>query len=68
MSMDLKIELAKDEYVNAINEISNKYDLPLTIIEALLNAILNEVTNMKTINIAKEKEKIKEESDNNAEN
>ena len=68
MSMDLKIELAKDEYVNAINEISNKYDLPLTIIEVLLNAILNEVTNMKTINIAKEKEKIKEESDNNAEN
>ena len=68
MSMDLKIELAKDEYVNAINEISNKCDLPLTIIEVLLNAILNEVTNMKTINIAKEKEKIKEESDNNAEN
>ena len=68
MSMDLKIELAKDEYVNAINDISNKYDLPLTIIEVLLNAILNEVTNMKTINIAKEKEKIKEESDNNAEN
>ena len=68
MSMDLKIELAKDEYVNAINEISNKYELPLTIIEVLLNAILNEVTNMKTINIAKEKEKIKEESDNNAEN
>ena len=68
MSMDLKIELAKDEYVNAINEISNKYDLPLTIIEVLLNAILNEVTNMKTINIDKEKEKIKEESDNNAEN
>lgn len=68
MSMDLKIELAKDEYVNAINEISNKYELPLTIIEVLLNAILNEVTNMKTINIAKEKEKIKEESENNAEN
>lgn len=59
MSMDLKIELAKDEYVNAINEISNKYELPLTIIEVLLNAILNEVTNMKNINIAKEKEKLK---------
>ena len=68
MSMDLKIELAKEEFVNAINEISNKYELPLTIIEVLLNAILNEVTNMKTINIAKEKEKIKEESENNAEN
>lgn len=67
MSMDLKIELAKEEYVNAINEISNKYELPLTIIEVLLNGILNEVANMKVINIAKEREKMKE-SENNAEN
>lgn len=66
MSMDLKIELAKEEYVNAINEISNKYGLPLTIIEVLLNGILNEVANMKAINVAKEREKIKEESENNA--
>ena len=66
MSMDLKIELAKEEYVNAINEISNKYELPLTIIEVLLNGILNEVANMKAINITQEREKIKEESENNA--
>lgn len=66
MSMDLKIEMAKEEFVNAINEISNKYGLPLTIIEILLNGILNEVANMKAINIAKEREKIKEESENNA--
>lgn len=59
MSMDLKIEMAKDEYVNAINEINNKYELPLTVIEVLLNAILNEVANMKNINIAKEKEELK---------
>ena len=65
MSMDLKIELAKEEYVNAINEISNKYKLPLTIIEVLLNGILNEVANMKAINITKEREKMKE-SENNA--
>lgn len=65
MSMDLKIELAKEEFVNAINEISNKYGLPLTIIEVLLNGILNEVANMKAINIAEEKAKIKE-SENNA--
>ena len=68
MSMDLKIEMAKEEFVNAINEISNKYDLPLTIIKILLNAILNEVANMKAINITKEIEKIKEEIENNAEN
>lgn len=67
MSMDLKIELAKEEYVDAINEISNKYGLPLTIIEVLLNGILNEVANMKAINIAEEKAKIKE-IENNAEN
>ena len=67
MSEDLKIELAKDEYVDAINEISNKYELPLTIIEILLNGILNEVANMKAINITKEREKMKE-SENNAEN
>ena len=67
MSMDLKIEMAKEEFVNAINEISNKYGLPLTIIEILLNGILNEVANMKAINIAKEREKMKE-SENNAEN
>ena len=65
MSMDLKIEMAKEEYVNAINEISNKYELPLTIIEVLLNGILNEVANMKAINITQEREKMKE-SENNA--
>lgn len=65
MSMDLKIELAKEEYVNAINKISNKYELPLTIIEVLLNGILNEVANMKAINITQEREKMKE-SENNA--
>ena len=65
MSEDLKIELAKEEFVNAINEISNKYELPLTIIEILLNGILNEVANMKAINITKEREKMKE-SENNA--
>ena len=65
MSEDLKIEMAKEEFVNAINEISNKYELPLTIIEILLNAILNEVANMKAINITQEREKMKE-SENNA--
>ena len=65
MSMDLKIEMAKEEFVNAINEISNKYKLPLTIIEVLLNGILNEVANMKAINITQEREKMKE-SENNA--
>lgn len=62
MSMDLKIEMAKDEYVNAINEINNKYNLPLTITSLILNNILIEVERVKAINIENEKAKIKEEN------
>lgn len=56
MSIDLKIELAKQEYVDAINEINNKYELPLSIIEIILNGISNEVHNMKIVQIQKEQE------------
>ena len=58
MSIDLKIELAKQEYVNAINEINNKYELPISIVEIILNEINNEVHNMKIIKIQKEREEI----------
>lgn len=54
MSIDFKTELAKQEYVKAINEINNKYELPFTIVEMLLSGILNEVHNMKIIQIQKE--------------
>ena len=47
MSMDLKIELAKNEYVNSINEINKKYELPLSLIEIILSEICNEVSRMK---------------------
>lgn len=60
MLTDLKIEQAKEEYVNAINEINEKYKLPLTIVEMLLDGICNEVHKMKLFNIQKEKEEIKE--------
>lgn len=58
MSIDLKIELAKQEYVNTINEINKKYDLPFTIVEMLLSGILNEVHNIKTTQIKKEQEEL----------
>lgn len=58
MSIDLKIELAKQEYVNTINEINKKYDLPFTIVEMLLSGILNEVHNIKTTQIEKEQEEL----------
>lgn len=58
MSIDLKIEKAKQEYVNTINEINKKYDLPFTIVEMLLSGILNEVHNIKIIQIEKEREEL----------
>ena len=58
MSIDLKIEKAKQEYVNTINEINKKYDLPFTIVEMLLSGILNEVHNIKTTQIEKEQEEL----------
>lgn len=58
MSIDLKIELAKNEYINAINEINKKYDLPLSIVEILLGGITNEVHNMKMMQLQKEQEEL----------
>lgn len=58
MSIDLKMELAKNEYVEAINQINQKYQLPASIIEILLSGIFNEVHNMKIVQIQKEKEKL----------
>lgn len=65
MSMDLKLELAKEEYVNSINEINKKYDLPLSFVELILQGILIEVSNMKAKKILKEKSDLekKENSD-----
>lgn len=61
MSLDYKTDLAKQEYVDAINNINEKYDLPLTIVEILLNAILLEVSNMKIAKIQEEKIKVENE-------
>ncbi len=58
MSIDLKTEKAKQEYVNTINEINKKYDLPFTIVEMLLSGILNEVHNIKITQIEKEQEEL----------
>ena len=58
MSIDLKTEKAKQEYVNTINEINKKYDLPFTIVEMLLSGILNEVHNIKINKIQKEQEEL----------
>lgn len=67
MSIDLKIELAKQEYVNAINEINQKYELPLSIIEVILNGICNEVHNMKIMQIQKEQEELTQQEEKESE-
>lgn len=65
MSIDLKIEMAKQEYVETINKINEKYGLPLSIVEIILGGICNEVHNMKVLQIQKEQEELskKKESD-----
>jgi len=68
MSIDLKMELAKQEYVKAINEINDKYEIPISIVEILLAAILNEVSIMKNNKIAQEmEEQVKKQDENNEE-
>lgn len=61
MSMDLKIELAKQDYVDAINNINTKYNLPLTICEIILDGIIKEVREMRIEKILQEKNNIKDE-------
>lgn len=58
MSIDLKIEMAKQEYVETINKINEKYGLPLSLIEIILGGICNEVHNMKVLQIQKEQEEL----------
>ena len=56
MSKDLKIEIAKEKIVDAINQINAEYELPLLILELILNSISNEVRNMRVANLKNERE------------
>lgn len=56
MSKDLKIEIAKEKIVDAINQINTEYELPLLILELILNSISNEVRNMRVANLKHERE------------
>lgn len=58
MSIDLKIELAKQEYINTINKINKKYDMSVTISEMILKGILEEVTSIKNNNLMQEQKKL----------
>lgn len=67
MNLTLKMEKAKADYVNAINEVTQKYDLDICLVEILIGAIYNETLRLKQVVLQKaiEKENKKKESDNN---
>ena len=75
MSIDLKIELAKKDYVDAINSINEKYELSITLSEIILNGILQEVLNLKQAKLEndlkeyqKNQEEVKKEVKKNGKN
>ena len=61
------MEKAKIDYVNAINEVTKKYDLDICLVEILIGGIYNETLRLKQVAFqeAIEKENKKKESDNN---
>ena len=61
------MEKAKADYVNAINEVTKKYDLDICLVEILIGGIYNETLRLKQVALqeAIEKENKKKESDNN---
>lgn len=67
MNLTLKMEKAKTDYVNAINEVTQKYDLDICLVEILIGAIYNETLRLKQVALqeAIEKENKEKESDNN---
>lgn len=67
MNLTLKMEKAKTDYVNAINEVTKKYDLDIYLVEILIGAIYNEILRLKQVALqeAIEKENKEKESDNN---
>ena len=64
MNLTLKMEKAKIDYVNAINEVTKRYDLEICLVEILIGGIYNEILRLKQVAL---QEAIKEEkeSDNN---
>ena len=60
MNLTLKMEKAKTDYVNAINEVTKKYDLDICLVEILIGAIYNEILRWKQVAL---QEAIKEEKE-----
>lgn len=54
--MNLKIENARKEYYEAIQKISEKYQLPIIITEMIIGFIYSEIVMLKNQTIQKESE------------
>ena len=46
MQIDVAMELAKNDIVNNINEVSKRYNLPSCLLNNILQAIASEVNNI----------------------
>ena len=60
MNLTLKMEKAKNDYVNAINEVTKKYDLDICLVEIIIGGIYNEILRLKQVAL---QEAIKEEKE-----
>ncbi|HHX80655.1 MAG TPA: hypothetical protein GX692_06305 [Acholeplasmataceae bacterium] len=64
--VSLVMEEAKQNYVEAINEITKKHNLPMYFVEIIIGAIYNEINNLKQIELKQTKmdyEKVEEEKE-----
>ena len=69
MKIDVAMELAKNEIINSINEVSKKYNLPSCLLNIIIQVIGNEISkisqeellkNMEEYNKEKNKDRKKE--------
>lgn len=56
MQIDVAIELAKNDIVNNINEVSKRYNLPSCLLNNIIQAIAIEVNNISQQELAKNME------------
>jgi hypothetical protein len=59
MQIDVAMELAKNEIVNNINEVSSKYNLPFCLLNNIIQAIALETNNITQQELAKNMEDYK---------
>jgi hypothetical protein len=59
MQIDVAIELAKNEIVNNINEVSSKYNLPFCLLNNIIQAIALETNSLTQQELAKNMEDYK---------